>query len=302
MSRYLPSMTALSCFDAVARHGSVSRASDELNVTQSAVSRQISGLEALLKCHLFTRARKRLHLTKLGEEYARDVADILHRTRLSAMRLMTNGQAAGALTLGVLPTFGTRWLMPRLGDFIRLRPATEINIVTKIRPFRFDEDTVDLVIHYGDANWPNAHVTYLMDEELSVLAAPGLLASRPVATAADLAGHVLLQHTTRPDAWNQWLARSGTAGINGFAGPRFEHYSLMIEAAAAGLGIALLPAFLARPEIEKGTLAVVLPERLRSDGAYYIVYPRAKAHNPDIIAFRDWMMGEIHREFGVAAV
>ncbi len=289
-------MTALLCFDSVARHGSVSRASSELNVTQSAVSRQISGLELLLKCRLFTRERQRLHLTKLGEEYARDVADILHRTRLSAMRLMTDGQAAGTLTIGVLPTFGTRWLMPRLGDFIRFRPTTEINIVTKIRPFRFEEDTVDLVIHYGDANWPDAHVTYLMDEELSVLASTALLEQTPIAGPADLAHHVLLQHTTRPDAWNQWLARTGTTGINGFAGPRFEHYSLMIEAAASGLGIALLPTFLVRPEIEKHTLMVALPQRLRSDGAYYIVYPRTKAYNPDIIAFRDWMAGEIHRE------
>ncbi|MBP6504571.1 MAG: LysR family transcriptional regulator [Rhodoferax sp.] len=296
MNQYLPSMTALMCFDAVARHGSVSRAAAELNVTQSAVSRQVSSLESLLKCSLFRRERKRLHLTRHGEEYARDVADILNRTRLSAMRLMTNGQAAGKLTIGVLPTFGTRWLMPRLGEFVRLRPSTEINIVTKIRPFRFEHDMADLVIHYGSADWANAHVTYLMDEELAVLAAPALLAERPVHCPADLAAHTLLQHTTRPEAWNQWLTATQTSDVNGLAGPRFEHYSLMAEAAAAGLGVALLPAFLVHSEIDRGTLVFASPQRLRSDGRYYIVFPTMKESNADVLAFRDWLLDAIHRE------
>jgi len=299
MNHYLPSMTALLCFDAVARYASVSRASEELNVTQSAVSRQVSALESLLQCKLFHRERKRLRLTKMGEEYARDVADILHRTRLSAMRLMTKGQAAGKLTIGVLPTFGSRWLMPRLGDFIQLRPSTEINIITKIRPFRFDHDPADLVIHYGSADWPNANVTYLMDEDLSVIAAPGLLARKPVREPADLARHTLLQHTTRPEAWNQWLAATRTGGVNGLAGPRFEHYALMAEAAVAELGLALLPAFLVRSEIERGTLVFASPQRLRSDGRYYIVYPTVKENNVDILAFRDWLVGEIQRESDV---
>lgn len=301
MNRYLPSMTALLCFDAVARHGSVSRASDELNVTQSAVSRQISGLESLLKCSLFRRERKRLHLSQLGEEYARDVADILNRTRLSAMRLMTNGQAAGKLTIGVLPTFGSRWLMPRLGGFIRRRPSTEINIVTKIRPFRFEHDMADLVIHYGSAEWPNANVTYLMDEELAVLGAPALLADRPVQKSSDLAAHTLLQHTTRPEAWSQWLAATQTSGVNGLAGPRFEHYSLVAEAAAAGMGLALLPAFLVRSEIERGALVFASQQRLRSDGRYYVIFPTMKENNVDILAFRDWLVGEIIRESMIEA-
>lgn len=292
-------MTALLCFDAVARHASVSRASEELNVTQSAVSRQISALESLLQCDLFHRERKRLRLTKMGEEYARDVADILHRTRLSAMRLITKGQAAGKLTIGVLPTFGSRWLMPRLGDFIALRPSIEINIITKIRPFRFDHDPADLVIHYGSADWPNAQVTYLMDEELAVLAAPSLLARKPVCAPADLASHTLLQHTTRPEAWNQWMAATRTQTVNGLAGPRFEHYSLMAEAAVAELGVALLPPFLVRSEIERGTLVFVSPQRLRSDGRYYIVFPTVKENNVDILAFRDWLVGAIQRESNV---
>lgn len=299
MNQYLPSMTALVCFDAVARHGSVSRASAELNVTQSAVSRQVSSLESLLKCSLFRRERKRLHLTRQGEEYARDVADILNRTRLSAMRLMTKGQAGGKLTIGVLPTFGSRWLMPRLGEFVRLRSSTEINIVTKIRPFRFEHDMADLVIHYGSADWANAHVTYLMDEELAVLAAPALLADRALQCPADLANHTLLQHTTRPEAWNQWLTATQTQGVNGLAGPRFEHYALVAEAAVAGMGVALLPAFLMRSEIERGTLVSVLPQRLRSDGRYYIVFPTMKENNVDILAFRDWLVDAIHRESSV---
>ncbi len=299
MNRYLPSMTALICFDAVARHGSVSRASTELNVTQSAISRQVSRLEAQLQCALFRRERKRLHLTRQGAEYARDVADILHRTRLSTMRLMTNGLAAGKLTIGVLPTFGSRWLMPRLGEFVLRRPSTEINIVTKIRPFRFEHDMADLVIHYGTADWANAHVTYLMDEELAVLASPALLARRPIDHPGDLADHILLQHTTRPEAWNQWLTATQTRGVNGLAGPRFEHYSLMAEAAAAGMGVALLPAFLVRSEIERGTLAFASAHRLRSDGRYYIVYPTMKENNVDILAFRDWLVDAIHRESSV---
>ncbi len=301
MNRYLPSMTALVCFDAVARHASVSRAAEELNVTQSAVSRQISALESLLQCDLFHRERQRLRPTRMGEEYARDVADILRRTRLSAMRLMTRGQAAGKLTIGVLPTFGSRWLMPRLGEFIATRPSIEINIITKIRPFRFDHDPADLVIHYGSADWPDAQVTYLMDEELAVLAAPGLLARQALRVPGDLSRHVLLQHTTRPEAWNQWLATTRTQGVHGLTGPRFEHYALMAEAAVAELGVALLPPFLVRSEIERGTLVAAFAQRLHSDGRYYIVFPSVKENNVDILAFRDWLVAAIQREASLTA-
>jgi LysR family glycine cleavage system transcriptional activator len=132
-----------------------------------------------------------------------------------------------------------------------------------------------------------------------VLAAPGLLARKPVREPADLAGQTLLQHTTRPEAWNQWLASTDTVGVNGLAGPRFEHYALMAEAAVAGLGIALLPAFLVRSEIERGTLVFASHQHLRSDGRYYVVYPTAKENNADILAFRDWLVGEIQRESSV---
>ena len=150
----------------------------------------------------------------------------------------------------------------------------------------------------SSADWPNANVTYLMDEDLSVLAAPGLLARNPVRKPADLASHTLLQHTTRPEAWNQWLAATRTCGINGLAGPRFKHYALMAEPNVAGLGLALLPAFLVRSEIERGTLVFASSQRLRSDGRYYIVYPTVKENNVDILAFRDWLVGEVRRESG----
>jgi DNA-binding transcriptional LysR family regulator len=216
--RILPSLSALEFFDAAARHLSFTRAARELSVTQSAVSRQIRALEDYLGRPLFRRVKQRLVLTEPGEAYAIAVRDLLHRAEAATLELMAYG-SGGLLTVALLPTFGSRWLIPRLGDFTARHPDLQLNLVTQVRPFEFAGSDVDVAIHFGSDVWPGAVCHRLMGEEIIPVAAPSLLGNRPsVARPEDVARYTLLQHTTRPQAWQEWLHEVGVSHVDGQIG------------------------------------------------------------------------------------
>jgi len=150
MRRYLPTFTALQCFEAAARHLNFTRAAEELHLTQSAVSRQIRNLEDFLQQTLFHRTGKRLVLTDAGRIYADEVAGHLDRIEASTVSVMTGASAGSVLTVGTLPTFGARWLVPRLHRFAEAHPDLQLNIVTSLRPFDFGEDGVDAAVQRGE--------------------------------------------------------------------------------------------------------------------------------------------------------
>ncbi len=169
----VPSLSALAAFEAAARHGSFTRAAEELSLTQGAVSRQVAHLETVLGVALFQRARQRVALTPAGAAYAAEIRDGLSRLAAATVSTMAFRGAGGVLNLAILPTFGTRWLIPRLPRFTEAHPGITINFTTKLVPFDFAREPLDAAIHFGDPVWPGARLHRLMGEEIVPVAAPG---------------------------------------------------------------------------------------------------------------------------------
>jgi LysR family transcriptional regulator, glycine cleavage system transcriptional activator len=295
MHRTLPPIELLRAFEACARHLSVSRAAEELHLTQSAVSRQVAALEALLELKLFRRIHRRLTPTLAGAAYAPEVRAILSGLETATLELMAHGGAGGTLNLSVVPTFGTRWLVPRLPRFLAAHPNLMINLQNfETRPRRLDfaAEHVHAAIWYGEAPWPGTQGLRLLGEQVVPVCAPQLVQSGTFVPNA-LGRYVLLQNTTRPRAWVEWLTAAGAKNVNGLRGPKFQHMAMIIEAAAVGLGVALAPRFMVADELAAGRLVVLCDCHLQSTKAYFLIYPDENQNLPSLRAFRDWLIEEI---------
>jgi len=295
--RLLPSLTALQFFDAAARHLSFTRAAAELCVTQSAISRQIRQLEDYIGQQLFHRATNRLILTSTGAEYAASVRLVLDQAESATLQLMAYDGKEAQLTLAVLPTFGSRWLVPRIGEFVRMHPSMQLTVKTYIEPFAFETSDADVAIHFGSDAWLGAVCHRLMGEVAVPVCAPSLLGGRePRSDPRAVANFPLLQHTTRPLAWLEWCTQVGAPATKALSGARFDHFYMMIQAAIAGLGVALLPRFLVHDELVSGRLVVAANHELKTSSAYWLVYPEKKSQLPAVAQFRDWLLGIVSAE------
>lgn len=288
--RFLPSLSLLAAFEAAARTGSITTAARELSLTQSAVSRQIKALEDQLEVALFTRQRQTIRLTAGGAAYAREIRDALAKISAASLNLRAN-PTGGTLTLAILPTFGTRWLAPRLPRFFALHPGVTMNLVTRLAPFDFDKEPVDAAIHFGAADWPGTDAAFLRGETVWPLCSPEFRAHRAFDTAADIAAAPLLHLTSRPDAWERWMAHHGLPP-RAVHGMLFDQIATVAQAAISGLGVALLPDFLVEDEKRAGTLVPALDLPMPSLSAYHLVWPRDRADYPPLAAFRAWIRAE----------
>ena len=249
-------------------------------------------MEALIGEKLFVRDKQRLTLTGAGEEYAEEIRGLLNRIEVATTRFLSHGRKGGVLTVACLPTFGSRWLVPRLARFIAANPTIDINLISKIRPFNFEEEQAQIAIHFGQPHWAGAKLHYLMDEHVIPVCAPNLLGGAVRADLGDLSRMPLIQHTTRPFLWRDWLIDAGADGANGLAGPKFEYYSLVVQAAIAGIGVAILPDFLVREEIQSGLLIAPHPHAMRCVEAYYVAHPTRLEGNINVAAFVQWLIAE----------
>jgi DNA-binding transcriptional LysR family regulator len=289
--RFLPSFSLLAAFEAAARTGSVTAAANELGLTQSAVSRQISALERQLGAALFLRERQTIRLTLAGDTYAREVREALRRISSASLNLRAN-PSGGTLNLAVLPFFGARWLTPRIGRFFDSHPDIVVNLVTRLEPFDFRFDTLDAAIQFGTAGWPGATSTSLMEEEVLPVCSPAFKQRYHLAAPSDLLQAPLLHLSARPDAWETWLL-SNKVLFGAVHGMLFDQFATMMEAARAGLGAALLPRFLIDRELEGGELVDAVEAPPMPSGHYYLSYPPDRASYPPLAAFRDWILREI---------
>lgn len=293
MLKYLPSLSALRAFEAAARHLSFTKAASELGVTQSAISRQMRAMEDLLGLRLFERTGHGLILTEAGEVYAQKIRTKLQDIETATLELLAYRGQGGELTIACLPTFGARWLVPRLNKFTSAHPEVLIHLVTKIEPFEFMSEDIDAAFHFGEGAWPNALTDPLMPEYIVPLGHPDLLKEKErVGLGELLLQQPLLQATSRPNLWSHWFNVTGHHHPNPHVGPRFEHFHMVIRAAASKMGIALLPRFLVEEELASGELVALDTHLSRSNGDYYFVYPQAKRANPNLQIFRTWVMRE----------
>lgn len=292
--RLLPSLNALRTFEAVARHGSFTRAAQELNVTQSAASRLVRSLEDYLQVALFVRQSRRIELTDQGRFYFDLVRDSLDLMEAGTVELVTSRAGKGTLSIGMLPTFGTAWLLPRLPGFQESHPEIALNIVSSDGPLDFVKERIDVALRFGHGSWPDAICDPLMGEEIQVVCSPRLMeGAHPLTSHEALRHHRLLRHSTRPHSWDHWFRSVGIHYTDLQWGPSLEHFFMLIQAATAGLGVALLPSYLVEEPLRGGTLVAPFKDRVAGPGAYYLVTPAAKANLPRVRMFRDWVLAQL---------
>lgn len=289
MRRKIPPNELLIAFETAARHQSFTRTAEELSLTQSAVCRQIAALEDFLGLQLFNRVKKRVLLSEAGAAYALKVRDLLKRLESETLSLMAHQGAGGVLEIAVIPTFATRWLIPRLADFHAAYGNITLNLMTRAEPFMFTDTPFDAAIHFGDQIWPGAIAEFLFGEEMVPVCTPALLGKARRVSPDALEKMPLLHNSARPDAWREWFDAAGLPNVSAIRGPRYELFSMLVEAARAGLGVALVPRFFVLTEISSGELLIPNPCFIRSKRAYYLVYPENKAQSASLEVFRAWL-------------
>ncbi|MDK3018276.1 LysR family transcriptional regulator [Pseudodonghicola flavimaris] len=293
--RFLPSIASLRALEALDRLGSASAVAEELALTQSAISRQLQTLETQMGVSLIQRSRKRLTLTQAARDYVTDIRPALHQIAQASMRLQVP-QTGGALNLAILPAFGMRWLMPRLPEFARVHPEVTINMATRLQPFNFAAEPFDAAIHFGTGVWPGADRLLLKHEQMLPVCAPDLLLGRPTGDPAALLQLPLLHIQTRPHAWQDWFAQKGIDSPGAVPGTLYDQFSAIIQAALHGLGVALLPDYLAEQDLAMGRLIAPFGPAVEMDGAYYLVWPQDKSRHAPLTLFRDWLATQAQPE------
>lgn len=295
MKRLQPPLHLLKAFTTTARFASVSRASEALHLSQSAVSKQISELEQITGVLLFERIRKRLVLSTAGERYEAALKPILAQLEAATLELITSGDGGGALHVSSLPTFGAKCLIPLLPQFQRAHPHVTLHFVPYVQGYDFSRADLDCSILFGDGHWPGAIADYIAGHEMVLITPP--LYPLHISNAQDLAGATLLHHVSMPQAWTQWARAHDVGQINTLAGPQLDQFHSVIRAVMAGMGAALVPHCLARDDIAAGHVLTPLPigegGGYLSDKGYYLCYPEARRHAQTLAHFRHWLLSAV---------
>lgn len=291
----LPSITALRALEALERLGSASAVADEMALTQSAVSRQLQTLETQLQAQLISRDKKNLSLTSAGREYVRQIRPALSQIAEAALGLHVT-PVGGTLNLAILPTFGMRWLVPRLPDFARLHPDITINMSTRLRPFSFAVEPFDAALHFGEPDWPGTDRLLLQVERLLPVCAPDLLPTGSPSDPKDLLRLPLLHIQTRPQAWSDWFRQQGVTQSGPLPGMIHDQFTTIMQAAIHGLGIALLPSYLVEQDLATGALVAAYSGHVETVGEYYLVWPEDKSQDRNLRHFRHWLAAQAQAE------
>ncbi|ESR24526.1 LysR family transcriptional regulator [Lutibaculum baratangense] len=282
-------LNGLRAFEVAARQGSFTRAAIELRVTQAAVSQQISRLEDLLGVTLFTRTSNGLVLTDEGAALHPvltrnfdEIGDVLDR--------FLDGRYRETLHLGVVTTFAAGWLVERLPAFVAGHPGISLRLFTNNNRVDIAKEGLHMAIRFGDGDWPGLIAVPLFEAPLSPLCAPELAAR--LRDPADLAGQTLFR-SYRADEWAMWFA-AADAACPDLQGPVFDSSVAMAELAAAGLGVALLPALMFRRQLSEGRLARPFAAEIAT-GRYWLTRPRNKPPSPAMRAVESWLVEESGR-------
>ncbi|GLS19539.1 LysR family transcriptional regulator [Labrys miyagiensis] len=287
----MPPLQTLQTFSVVAETGSFTLAASELNLSQSAISRQIQQLEHYFGCSLFQRHTRKVVLTEQGEAIVPIVNGLLISLRNSFEATRKKGRS---LTVRMPPTFARRWLLPRLTDLHDHHENLNITIDTAwfARPV-FGTGGIDLLITYGNGHWPGMRVELLLPEKLTPMCSPELAGSLgEPARIASLANCVLLHSNPRQSDWALWLQAEGAYQITGARNQIFDTQDFAMTAAASGYGVTMGDLHLARQDLESGALVTPFPRIIESGYGYYAICPAradAKAGVSDLI---DWLVGE----------
>ena len=291
MRRKIPSSSALQAFEAAARHGSFARAAEELARTEGAISRQIGRLEEFLGVALFERIGNRVRLAPNGTRYAAQVRETLDRLERDSLYLMGQPSEGASIDIAAVPTFATRWLIPRLKRFQAAHPNITVHIAERLEPFLLAGSGFDAAIHFEHPAWAGMHRHHLLEEVLVPVCSPAFLADAGADTSLDALPR--LHRRQNPDAWQVYAQESGIVLANPAVGPRYDLHSMLIEAALAGLGVALVPRLYIGAELEQGRLVAPWPDGKAITKNFCLVLPEPiELCETPLQAFAKWLLEE----------
>lgn len=289
----LPPLRALQAFEAAARHGSVSLAADELNVTHSAVSHQLRGLESWLGQALFVRSGRGVELTEQGRllmPVLRDAFDSM----AAGVEWVTGGADGDRLTVQVYVTMAVKWLLPRLHSFEATHPDIRIAVATSFSQWGFARDIADAGIVFSPERVSDLAVTPLCRGRMIPVCSPELHApEQPLARAEDLRRHRLIDVFTDRENWHRWQQAAGIADLHPSQLVGVDSYLLALEAALRGEGVALVPEIFALPDLEAGRLVRPLELSVPWVLPMCFVCPRERSHDASVVRFRDWLVARM---------
>lgn len=313
--RRLPPLLALRSFEAAGRLSSFTLAASELYVTQGAISRQVRILEDFLQQKLFVRLTRQIELTEEGREYLEQVQVALGIIEKATRRRLQD-DTQRALTIDVLPTLATHWLMPRLSAFKERHPEIEVRLTSSIEPANLSNKSIDVAIrvgrlpgrHYTPSNprielemtrsWQDIEAYELFDDVLvPVMSAALARQGETVRQASDLLQFPIIHNVTRKNAWADWLACHGVRNHDGTRSLDYSHFFMTLQAAIEGKGVALIPHVIFKNLDTKKGLFSPIKSKQSSAGKYYILVRETSLSDPAVIAIRDWLLEEARKEF-----
>jgi LysR family transcriptional regulator, glycine cleavage system transcriptional activator len=291
----LPPLNALRAFEATARHGSFTRAARELCVTQTAVSHQIRLLEEQLGTPLFYREPRRISLTEDGRAWATALSDVFERLHEANRRLRArHARERPLVSVSVLPSFASRWLVPRLGRFLERRPDVDLRLSPTQELVDFTAGGVDVGIRYGAGKYPGLRVEKLCDDAWVVVCAPSLRGRAKLRSLSDLSRFALLCDDDGEHTFPALLSDHPNGRCDVASGVVFTDSSMVVEAAVRGQGVALARLSLAADDLAAGRL--VRPfrdlEATPTGLSYFVVGPKEAFRRGEVAAFRDWLVEE----------
>tara|TARA_R100001086_G_scaffold248756_2_gene186466 strand:+ start:1798 stop:2655 length:858 start_codon:yes stop_codon:yes gene_type:complete len=278
----------LLCFEAAARVGSFAKAAEQLSLTSSAVSRSIQSLEEFLGVKLFERERQRVLLNDIGKGYLKSVSELLEKLEVETALTIARSREDPVLKLATFPTFGSRWLMPRLQEFTRKYPDIVLDFTTGVKAFDVHSGSIDVAIQYATDLQPNTYSVKLWDESLIAIMPPDFRAPEEE-DLSWIAKQRLLFLRTRNDDWAIWFRHLNQEVPKGQVGPVFETFSMLIGAVRAGLGIALVPHIYVQEELNGGSLVAPYPRSVKSGAAFYAFCDEKRREEPNIQILMEWL-------------
>ena len=294
MRRDVPSLSLLQAFEAAARHQSFTRAAEELRVSQSAISRHVRTLEDQLGVALVSRTTRRFDLTTAGEAYFPEVRGCLDRIESSTRQVLAHRKGVGTLNLATMPTFGAKWLVPRMPGFIEKYPGIRINFFIRTEPFEFSGTEFDAGISFGTPTWPNVVAERLMGEELVTVSSPALARrlarSGPEGIVERIASCRLLHLSPLMEAWPRWFEFERDAPEPERGGAAVRKLRHVHRGGGERARHRIGAAFSGARGLRSGRLSIPHAHTIRTNIAYFVVYPAFKRNLPAVKGFAEWVL------------
>jgi LysR family glycine cleavage system transcriptional activator len=308
MKRKLPPLPTLRAFELVAHHLSFTRAAEELHVTQAAVSRQVKLLEEHLGRKLFVRLTRKIELTEEGQAYYHAIRAAFDRVE-EATVIASRKRPRTTLTISVLPSIASLWLMPRLTSFWQANRDIDVQVISSIHPAGFASDDIDMAINIGKLpgkryskhaprldnvmvkEWRGIQADFLFPDVLTPVCSKQLLEQgHPLNHPKDLQHHRLIHTSVRRSAWQDWLACKGVRLDPFKHALEFGQYFMSLQAAREGEGIAIVPSILVDSFDQRAELVRPFPAILPSAGEYYLLTRSERYDKHAVKRFRNWIL------------